>query len=62
MISYEYPLSERVRTLLRFEDLYERAEYFLDKTDAREHHSALVATFEILEVADRKSTRLNSSH
>ena len=53
MISYEYPLSERVRTLLRFEDLYERVEYFLDKTDAREHHSALVATFEILEVASR---------
>jgi cell division protein ZapD len=53
VISYEYPLSERVRTLLRFEDLYERVEYFLDKTDAREHHSALVATFEILEVASR---------
>ena len=53
MISYEYPLSERVRTLLRFEDLYERVEYFLAKSDAEEHHAALVSTFEILEVASR---------
>lgn len=53
MISYEYPLSERVRTLLRFEDLYERVEYFLAKPDALEHHAALVSIFEILEVASR---------
>lgn len=53
MISYEYPLSERVRTLLRFEDLYERVAYFLAKSDALEHHSALVSIFEILEVASR---------
>jgi cell division protein ZapD len=53
VISYEYPLSERVRTLLRFEDLYERVEYFLAKSDALEHHSALVSIFEILEVAGR---------
>ena len=53
MISYEYPLSERVRTLLRFEDLYERVEYFLAKNDALEHHTALGTIFEILEVASR---------
>jgi cell division protein ZapD len=53
VISYEYPLSERVRTLLRFEDLYERVEYFLSKSDALEHHTALVSIFEILEVASR---------
>ena len=53
MISYEYPLSERVRTLLRFEDLYERVDYFLAKSDALEHHAALVSIFEILEVASR---------
>lgn len=53
MISYEYPLSERVRTLLRFEDLYERVEYFLAKTDPLEHHVALTSIFEILEVASR---------
>ena len=53
MISYEYPLSERVRTLLRFEDLYERVKHFLATSDAFEHHAALVSIFEILEVASR---------
>jgi cell division protein ZapD len=53
VISYEYPLSERVRTLLRLEDLYERVAYFFEKHDAHEHHIALVSLFEILEVAGR---------
>ncbi len=53
MISYEYPLSERVRTLLRFEDLYERVEFFLARTDPLEHHVALTSIFEILEVSSR---------
>ncbi|MBI3069467.1 MAG: cell division protein ZapD, partial [Betaproteobacteria bacterium] len=53
MISYEYPLSERVRTLLRLEDLYDRVDYFLAKSEAREHHVALLLIFEILEVSGR---------
>lgn len=53
MISYEYPLSERVRTLLRLEDLYERVEYFLAKSGPLEHHVTLLSLFEILEVASR---------
>ena len=53
MISYEYPLSERIRTLLRLENLYERAQYFTAKTDPQEHHVALLCLFEILEVAGR---------
>lgn len=53
MISYEYPLSERIRTLLRLEDLYERLDYFLAKHDAPEHHVALLLVFEIFEVASR---------
>src|SRR5262252_2884856 len=53
VISYEYPLSERVRTLLRLEDLFERVDYFLHKNDAQEHHVALLSIFEILEVSGR---------
>ncbi len=53
MISYEYPLSERIRTLLRLEDLYERSLYFTSKADPQEHHVALLCLFEILEVAGR---------
>jgi cell division protein ZapD len=53
VISYEYPLSERVRTLLRLEDLYDRVEFFLAKNDPQEHHVALLSIFEILEVSSR---------
>ena len=53
MIVYEHPLNERVRTLLRLEDLFERINYFVGKPDGEEHHVALLLIFEILEVASR---------
>lgn len=53
MISYEYPLNERVRTLLRLEDLFTRARFFATKENAQDHHVALLTLFEILEVAGR---------
>ena len=58
MILYEYPFNERIRTLLRIEDLFERFAFFLAQEDAREHHVALTTLFEIAEVtgsADLKS-------
>ena len=53
MISYEFPLNERIRTLLRLEDLYQRAQYFALKDDPEEHHVALTSLFEILDVGGR---------
>ena len=53
MITYEYPLNEKVRTLLRLEDLYEKVQYFSASLERREHHTALVTMFEILDVATR---------
>src|SRR5438477_1465676 len=53
MITYEYPLSERIRTLLRLEDLFERSRHFVARTDPQDHHMALLTLFEILEVASR---------
>ena len=53
MITYEYPLIERVRTLLRLEDLFDRIGYFLAREDFHEHHIVLHTMFEILEVASR---------
>lgn len=53
MITYEFPLNERVRTLLRLEDLYERAHYFAARSAPLEHHVAIISLFEILEVAGR---------
>ncbi len=53
MISYDYPLNERIRTLLRLEDLFAKAEFFASQTQALDHHAALLSLFEILEVSCR---------
>jgi len=53
VIGYEHPLSERVRTLLRLEDMFERVDYFLHKNDPQEHHVALLSIFEMLDVSGR---------
>lgn len=53
VITYEYPLNERVRTLLRLEDLYDRVHYFLAGHSLHDHHACLTGMFEILEVASR---------
>lgn len=53
MIAYEYPLNERIRTMLRLEDLFERSRHFIERVDPLDHHVALLTLFEILEVARR---------
>jgi cell division protein ZapD len=53
VITYEYPLNERIRTLLRLEDLYDRVRYFLAVDDPHAHHACLTGLFEIVEVASR---------
>ena len=53
MISYDFPLNERIRTLLRLEDLYARVTHFTEKASAPDHHSALAVLFDIMEVASR---------
>jgi len=53
LIIYEYPFNERIRTLLRLEDLYEKFIFFLRQEDPLQHHIALSTIFEMLEVAGR---------
>ena len=53
MIIYEYPFNERIRTLLRLEDLYEKFSFFLNQEHALQHHVALATIFDMLEVAGR---------
>ena len=59
MITYEYPFNERIRTLLRLEDLFEKATYFLERENSREHHVVLLTLFEILEVAGRADLKMD---
>jgi cell division protein ZapD len=53
VICYDFPLNERIRTLLRMESLYERVRFFSERDEGLEHHAALLALFEILDVAGR---------
>lgn len=59
MVTYEYPLNERIRTLLRLEDLFGKTSHFLRGEDARDHHAALLGLFEILEVARRADLKFD---
>jgi cell division protein ZapD len=53
LITYEYPFNERIRTLLRLEDLYEKFTFFVHQEHPQQHHVALATIFEMLEVAGR---------
>ena len=59
MITYEYPFNERIRTLLRLEDLFDKAAYFVQQKGAREHHAVLLTLFEILEVSGRADLKMD---
>jgi cell division protein ZapD len=53
VILYEYPFTERVRSLLRLEDLFDKLGYFVGQSHPYCHHTALMSLFEILEVTSR---------
>ncbi len=53
LILYEYPFSERIRTFLRLEDLFEKLAWFCEQDNSHCHHTALLTLFEILEVTSR---------
>ena len=59
VITYEYPLNERIRTLLRLEDLFEKVAHFVRAAGSLEHHVALITLFEILEVASRADLKVD---
>ncbi len=53
MIRYEHPLNERIRTLMRLEVLFQRVGFFAAQLAPHDHHAALLALFEITDVAAR---------
>jgi len=59
VITYEYPFNERIRTLLRLEDLFEKTAYFMQSEGSLEHHTALLALFEILDAAGRADLKMD---
>lgn len=57
MTIYEFPLNERIRTWLRLEDLFDKARFFIQATDVRSHHAALLGIFEIVDVTARSELK-----
>jgi len=53
VILYEYPFNERIRTYLRLQELFDRLGVLLARTEAIDHHFAIMTLFELLEVAAR---------
>ena len=53
MISFEFPVTERVRLLLRLEDLFARLDHHLSAGAALDHHAALLTLFDLAELGGR---------
>jgi cell division protein ZapD len=53
VIRYEHPLNERIRTLMRLEDVHARARVHVAGDLPQDHHAALAALFEIADIAAR---------
>lgn len=57
MASYDYPFNERIRILLRLEDLFAKILHYLEDTHELNHHSALIGIFQVLDVIDRSELK-----
>jgi len=57
MTLYEYPLTERIRTLLRLEHLFDKLRFFAQPGDARLHQVAVTTLFDVLELTERSDIK-----
>jgi cell division protein ZapD len=54
---YDYPFNERIRILLRLEDLFIKVQHHLNAADEFSHHCALIGMFQILDLVDRSELK-----
>ena len=59
VIEFEYPLNERIRSLLRLEDIFARVLHFHAGNAPADHHGALLCLFELLDVASRADLKVD---
>lgn len=59
MASYDYPFNERIRTLLRVEDLFTKLLHNVEAGHEVHHHCALLTLLQILDVVDRTELKLD---
>ncbi|MCC7068986.1 MAG: cell division protein ZapD [Burkholderiales bacterium] len=56
-LTFECPLSERVRTWLRLEELFSRARALITRHDAIDHRTALLTLFDIVDTTSRNDLK-----
>jgi cell division protein ZapD len=59
MPSYDYPFNERIRTMLRVEDLFAKVLHNVEAGHECHHHCALLTLLQILDVVDRAELKLD---
>jgi cell division protein ZapD len=59
MSSYEFPFNERIRTLLRLEDLFSKILLNVEAGEQHNHHSALISLLQILDIVDRADLKMD---
>jgi len=57
VILYEYPLNERVRSLLRLEHMLDKLAFFARPGDAHLHQVAITTLFDVLELTERSDIK-----
>lgn len=57
MPTYDYPCNERVRIMLRLEDMLAKMQHFALSEHRFDHHSALLIMFQILDLIDRSDLK-----
>lgn len=59
MPSYDYPFNERIRTLLRLEDLFIKVLHNIEGEHEFIHHSVLFSIFQILDIIERAELKMD---
>ena len=59
LITYEFPLNEKIRTLLRLEDAFTKYFQFVDGASPNEHQAAVAVLFEIAELGVRTDIKVD---
>jgi cell division protein ZapD len=59
MSSYEFPFNERIRTLLRLEDLFGKILLNVAAGHQHNHHSALISLLQMLDIVDRADLKMD---
>lgn len=59
MSSYEFPFNERIRTLLRLEDLFGKILLNVEAGTQHNHHSALISLLQLLDIVDRAELKMD---